>query len=189
VLSAVRGRHALDEELERRAQLPRHVCVVIGWSLMRGAMVPATHNSDCVNQLTCKKQFSVRLRIVDARVFTDADKKLFGSSIGDVCTMYQEQPVKLHCLNAYVCRPYCWLHLAHTRGLSLVQVRAGEVVFKASRADDFVAWLQRQLMWYDRTAPPIAYTHEYTACLRMHVSRDSLMRRLSRSIYSVFNSV
>jgi hypothetical protein len=60
VLSAVRGRHALDEELERRAQLP-----------------------------------------------------------------------------------------------SLVHVKAGEIVFKASRADEFVAWLQRQLMWY---AVPAAQT-------------------------------
>lgn len=30
----------------------------------------------------------------------------------------------------------------------LAQVKAGEVVFKAERADDFVAWLQRQLLWY-----------------------------------------
>ncbi len=30
----------------------------------------------------------------------------------------------------------------------MAHVRAGEIVFSASRADEFVAWLRRQLMWY-----------------------------------------
>lgn len=32
--------------------------------------------------------------------------------------------------------------------VGLAHVRAGEVVFAAARADEFVAWLQRTLLWY-----------------------------------------
>jgi hypothetical protein len=37
----------------------------------------------------------------------------------------------------------------------MAHVRAGEIVFSASRADEFVAWLRRQLMWYATQKPAI----------------------------------